>query len=169
MPTIETPRLLLRRVAVEDASNYHALETDPEVKRFLRRGPSRLSVEDYRNGINKGALGLATPLAVIVKSTGAFAGRCGFTKNFFVEGWEIYIVLARPYWKQEYGTEIGSALLLHGFDALQCGTIYGIMDEGNRASQRLCEKLGMKYVRPIVRDGQVQHVYAIERAQSREF
>ena len=163
LPTIETSRLLLRSVTAEDAPNYHALETDPEVKRFLLRGSSKLSVEDYRSGISKGGLGLANPLAVIIKNTGAFAGRCGFTENFFVEGWEIHIVLARAYQRQGYGTEIGLALIPQGFSALGCNTIFGVMDAANSVIICLCEKLVMKFIRSLIRNGQLQHVYAIEK------
>jgi ribosomal-protein-alanine N-acetyltransferase len=155
--------LLLRCVSVEDAADYHALETDPEVKRFLPCGPSKLSVEEYKARISAGGLGLETPLAVIVQSTGAFAGRCGFTKNPTVEGWEIHILLAPSYWKQGYGTEIGSALLQDGFNVLGCSTIFGIVDLDNNASRRLCKKLGMTFKHSTKYSGRSQDVYSINR------
>jgi hypothetical protein len=67
------------------------LETDPGVKRFLG-GPSTMSVQDYEDRIAKGASGLSTTLAVTLKNTGKYLGRCGFTE--YIEcaetvGWEI--------------------------------------------------------------------------------
>jgi RimJ/RimL family protein N-acetyltransferase len=128
------------------------------VKQFLR-GPSKLSIEDYRAGIGKND---RDGLTVTLKDTGVFIGRCGFTQNLFVDGWEIDIVLARPYQRNGYGTEIGSALIPIGFESLKCNIIFGVPDAANAASIRLCGKLGMKFVRSLHRGQRLQHVYAIE-------
>ncbi len=166
LPQIETPRLFLRFLKVEDAADCHALETDPEVKQFLG-GPSRKSVQFYRSQIAERAAGVSTTLAVTLKKTGEFLGRCGFTEyREFVEtvGWEINIVLGRQCpKKQGYATEIGLALIRSGFDTLGCGTILGVAETANIASLKLCEKLGMKHKRDTVRNGRAARIYAIER------
>ncbi|HEY5743923.1 MAG TPA: GNAT family N-acetyltransferase [Terrimicrobiaceae bacterium] len=170
MPTlfeIETDRLLLRRLKVEDAPDYHALETDEDVKRFLSR-PSRLTVQDYADSIEKGVPGLATMLAVTLKKTGEFLGRCGFTYNDFLDGWEINIVLHRRYWGYGYASEIGSSLISRGFDLLGCQIVYGVVDAQNTASIHLCEKIGLVR-QPNVqfsRDGRPAQVYATKQSQS---
>jgi hypothetical protein len=51
-----------------------------------------MSVQDYEDRIAKGASGLSTTLAVTLKNTGKYLGRCGFTE--YTEcaetvGWEI--------------------------------------------------------------------------------
>jgi ribosomal-protein-alanine N-acetyltransferase len=158
LPTIETPRLRLRCPRVEDAADYHALETDPVVKQFLR-GPSKLSVKNYGDAIAKDS---RDGLTVALKDTGAFVGRCGFTYNPFAEGWEIDVVLVRTYHKKGYGLEIGSALIQLGFEVLGLNIIYGVPDAANTASIHLCEKLGMKYIRSLNRNDRLQHVYSIE-------
>jgi hypothetical protein len=82
MPTlssIETNRLSLRGLKVEDAPYYSSLENDPEVKQFLG-GPSGRDVQFYRSRIVEGDPGLAMTLAVTSKTSGEFLGRCGFTE-----------------------------------------------------------------------------------------
>ena len=161
LPTIETSRLRLRCPVIEDAADYQVLEADPAVKQFLR-GPSKLTVEDYKSAIGSSRDRLG--LTVTLKDTSAFVGRCGVTQNPFVEGWEIDIVIARTYQKKGYGVEIGSALIPRGFKALGCSIIFGVPDAANTASIHLCEKLGMKFVRSLTRNHRLQHVYAIEGA-----
>ncbi len=163
--SIKTDRLLLRPVRLEDAIDYHALETDPEVKRFLG-GPSTCSLQHYQTAITTGALGLATTLAVITPDTEKFIGRCGFTE--YVEnaepiGWEINVVLHRAYWDNGYATEIGLALIPRGFELLHCERILGVVDAANLDSIRLCEKLQMKHVRDTMRYHRPARVYAVAR------
>lgn len=166
LPEIETERLRLRPLTVEDACDYHTLETDPDVKQFLE-GPSKLSVQDYRNSIARGATGLATTLAVTLKTTGQFLGRCGLTN--YVEfldpiGWEINVVLGRQCPKRQgYATEVAFALIPYGFTTLACDTILGVADAANIASLRLCDKLGMKHERNTIRYGRAARIYTIKK------
>ncbi len=162
---IRTNRLLLRPLDVQDAPNYHALETDPEVKQFLD-APSKRSVEHYRSAIATTAAGLNTTLAVTLIDTGSFVGRCGFTEyTEYAEplGWEINIVLHRQYWKQGYASEIGLALISRGFSVLACEKFLGVVDEGNIPSIRLCERLQMKLERKTTRYGRSARIYAIRK------
>jgi [ribosomal protein S5]-alanine N-acetyltransferase len=161
LPDIQTERLFLRRLKPEDAAAYHALETDPEVKKFLG-GPSTRDVDYYRQRIEENAPGLATTLAVTLKMTGQFLGRCGFTNNRTPE-WEINIVLASQYQGQGYGKEIGLALISRVFEALECDEILGVADPANTRSHALCEKLGMKFHRDQTFEGQPMRIYVKRR------
>lgn len=164
LPEIETERLRLRHLTVEDACDFHTLETDPDVKQFLE-GPSTLSVQDYQNSIARGATGLA--LAVTLKTTGQFLGRCGFT--IYVEfldpiGWEINVVLGRQCPKRQgYATEVAFALIPNAFTTLTCDTILGVADAANIASLRLCDKLRMKHERDTIRYGRAARIYTIKK------
>ena len=166
LPPIETDRTFLRLLRREDARDYHALETDAEVKQSLG-GPSKMSVQAYEARIAQGAPGLATTLAVTRKSNGQFLGRCGFTEyreSGETVGWEINIVLGLQCpKKQGYATEIGRALISRGFETLGCDTILGVVDSANTASCRLCEKLGMTYNRDTTRHGRTARIYTIEK------
>jgi RimJ/RimL family protein N-acetyltransferase len=160
---IKTRRLSLRPLRVEDANDYHALETDCEVKKFLD-GPSKLSFEKHRSSIALGAHGLAMTLAITAADTGKFLGRCGFTEYAeFCEtiGWEINIVLHRQHWGDCYGTEVGLALIPRGFTVLGCGKILGVADAANVGSLSLCKRLGMTFERDTTRYGRPARIYAV--------
>ena len=162
---ISTDRLLLRPVRLEDAVEYHALETDSAVKQFLGR-PSTHTVEYYQRAIQSGAPALRLTLAVTEKIGGAFLGRCGFTgytESQETLGWEMNIVLRRQYWRHGYGTEVGFALLPRGFAVLGCEKILGVADAANEKSLSLCSRLGMHFERTTTRYGRPAHIYSVER------
>lgn len=165
LASFETDRLALRPLRVDDARDYHALETDPEVKRFLN-GPSKLTVDQYASKIDAGAADLATTLAVTSKQTGKFVGRCGFTQ--YTElcetiGWEINIVLCRGIWNHGYGTEVGWALIPRGFAVLGCDKLLGVADAANDASLTLCSRLSMTFETETSRYGRAARIYSVAR------
>jgi len=55
-------------------------------------------------------------------------------------GWVIH----SDFWGQGYGTEIGLALLRHGFESLSLHRIVAKCDSSNHGSYRIMEKLGMR-------------------------
>lgn len=138
---IQTLRLVLRPLQPDDAPAYHALEADPEVKKFV--GPvTNRTVEHYRDQFMNSPHPYT--LGIVRKEDHRFIGRCGFTENALVDGWEINIVLAKEAWRHGFAYEIGTALLAHGFRALGITTIFGVADAENHASISLCRKLGMR-------------------------
>jgi [ribosomal protein S5]-alanine N-acetyltransferase len=162
---IKTDRLLLRPLRLEDASDYHALETDTRVKQYLD-GPSKLTVGQYQSNITAGTAGLALNLAITRADTGAFLGRCGFTKyiEFFEPiGWEINILLHIDQWRRGYGTEVGRALITRGFAVLGCDKIFGVTDATNAGSLSLCSRLGMTFERNTMRYGRPARIYSVAK------
>ena len=55
-------------------------------------------------------------------------------------GWH----LAHKHWGRGLATEAGCGALVYGFDQLQLARIFAIVAPGNRASIRVCERLGME-------------------------
>src|SRR5690242_17990905 len=78
--TLETERLLLRRITRDDLPFYTRIHADPEVARYLAHGNPRSVeetehwVESVMNAYRELELG---QLAVTRKSDGALLGRCG--------------------------------------------------------------------------------------------
>ena len=163
---IETKRLVLRWMKVEDASSYHALLNDPEVMKHLD-GVKNRSPEDYQSSIAKRPPGLDNPFfAVTLRVTQEFVGCCGFVpfaKDELCGEWQIYIILERRCWQpdeQKYGAEVGVELLRWGFHALERPRLFGLVAPGNVRSISLCKKLGMKRNGTMRRTS--QHIYCIE-------
>jgi RimJ/RimL family protein N-acetyltransferase len=150
MPVIiETPRLLLRTWALNDAEAAFAFYSDPEVMRFLSAGTQQ-SVEDVRRflaarPIASQALHGMTLWATVEKATGLLVGACGLK---FLDGGmdvEVGYHFARAVWGRGYATESAAAAVRYGFDRLCLRRILGVVNPENHASQRVLVKIGLRY------------------------
>jgi len=77
--------------------------------------------------------------------SGVLLGQCGL--NHLPPGDEIEVLylLERACWGQGLATEAAAAALRCGFDELSLERIVGITLAGNAASQRVLEKVGLRY------------------------
>jgi len=78
--TLETERLLLRRITPDDLPFYTRIHADPEVARYLAHGNPRSAeeTEHWLNAILNGYRDVELgQLAVLRKSDAALLGRCG--------------------------------------------------------------------------------------------
>jgi RimJ/RimL family protein N-acetyltransferase len=109
--SFQTPNLNIWQIESKDAEDYHRVETDPEVKRYLN-GPSsrtlteaRADIENYRKQLDADSAALNRQvLAILTKESGAYVGRCGVTSLNC--GWDINVVLATAYHGRGYGLEV---------------------------------------------------------------
>jgi RimJ/RimL family protein N-acetyltransferase len=164
LDAIRTDRLLLRPLRVEDATDYHALETDIHVKQYLG-GPSKLTVDQYRARIAEETPGLALALAITAADTGAFLGRVdspstlSFSKRLAGRSTSFCITTTGS----TATAEVGRALLERGFMLLACDKILGVADAANTHSISLCSRLGMTFERDTRRYGRLAHIYSIAK------
>ncbi|MBW2245033.1 MAG: GNAT family N-acetyltransferase [Deltaproteobacteria bacterium] len=147
-PVLETPRLCLREWREGDLESFAAMNADREVMRHfpaaLTREQSDAFVERIRGTFVERGFGL---WAVEVRESQDFAGFIGleiprFSAPFMpcVEvGWR----LAREFWGQGYAPEGALAAMAHGFGPAGLEEIVSFTAEGNAASRRVMEKLGM--------------------------
>jgi len=145
--SIETERAVIRPIVLSDAFAYHKLESATETRCFLGRAlPQIKTIETIRNEIEKFGSNWRA-LAIIDKTTSDFIGRCGYLGGLVCpQEAEIHIALSKDYWNKGLATEIGRALLLHGFQKRGLATLTGVVHPENKASIRILEKLGMKCV-----------------------
>lgn len=149
---LETERLRLRRLTMDDLDDLAAIYRDPEVRRFfpegvLSRAETREElqwiVEAYHREYGFGLW------ATILKETGEFIGRCGLLP-WTIEGRaevEVAYLLARAHWGRGLATEAARAILAHGFETLPVARLICLIDADNAASIRVAEKLGMTFER----------------------
>jgi RimJ/RimL family protein N-acetyltransferase len=106
--------------------------------------------------------------AVTDRESGAVMGDCGLVL-YAHQGPEIELGyrLAKPYWGKGYATEAARAWVAHGFDELGLDRIVAATHPDNAASQRVLEKVGMRYERMADYDGERVRLYAIERESQR--
>jgi ribosomal-protein-alanine N-acetyltransferase len=153
MILLETERLLFRPHEPADREAYCAMEQDPEVRRYVGGAPRT------REAAKAKFQGALQPLphrlrlwATILKANGAYLGRCGVYPHVEVDSiisgvGVLAFYLARPYWGQGLATEAGAAFVRFGFNELGLHKIVATVQEGNRASIRVLEKLRFHLVR----------------------
>lgn len=158
-PTIlETKRLLLRRLVMEDLDDLFALYSDPEVRKYFPEGT--LNYEEtkeelawFLNGHPRHPeLGL---WATILKETGQFVGRCGLLP-WTIEGRdevEVAYMIARDHWRQGLGSEAAQGILRYGFEQLGLARLICLIDRDNEASIKVATGMGMTFEKEVD-DGQ---------------
>ena len=148
-PDLRTPRLLLRRLCMEDAGDIFAYASDPPITRFVFWEPHR-TLDDTRQYLQRTLRGYAdgNPPAWGIQhlGDGAIIGSCAFheVSAMHARG-EIGYALARKYWGQGLITEAVRAMIDYGFNTLGLNRIEARCDIENAASARVMEKSGMKF------------------------
>jgi RimJ/RimL family protein N-acetyltransferase len=153
---LETRRLRLRRFTADDADLLAALDADPEVMRHITYGqptPRSAYVETYLPrwlAIYEARPGLGY-FAAERRDTGEFAGWFHLRDDRIEPEYvELGYRFRRSAWGLGYATEGARALLAHGFNGLGLARISARTLLGNRASQRVMEKCGLRRVGEFV-------------------
>jgi RimJ/RimL family protein N-acetyltransferase len=162
-----TDRLIFREWTVADLPTLHAICADPVVMQFVGdTGPWSLRKTNQwlKHTIDIGKSSGFCQWALVLKETSALIGFCGFVP--VNDGAEIGWRLAQDAWRRGLATEAARAALRYGFDALGLQRVTAIVQAPNRASIRVCEKLGLTFERSFQRNGREVNVYAIGRNES---
>lgn len=148
---VETERLLLRSETLADCDAIYAINTDPEVTRYIGDG-SIMSISRDQLYERLGQLipkrkeadyGLA---AVVLKESNQYIGACWLKYDDFCDGVELGYRYGREFWGSGYATEAAQAVLEEGFKLPQLEEVYACAHPDNHASCRIIEKLGFKYI-----------------------
>lgn len=170
---VETERLLLGEILPSDAEGMFELDADEEVHRYVSDAVVK-SVEEsaaiiamirmqYRdNGIGR--------WAVIDKSTQNFLGWAGLkldksTVNNHTNFYDLGYRLLRKYWGNGIATEAAHASLLYGFEVLGLSHIYAEADSNHKASRKVLEKAGLRYIETFDDDGYAVDWFAITKEE----
>ena len=149
MPAIRTERLLLRPMHVTDAADMFEYASREEVTEFLLWSPHRtLSyTRDYLRYIeDRYAIGDFYDWAVTLADSGKMVGTCGFTRiDLPHNSGEIGYVLNPDFHHNGYAAEAARAILKFGFEELGLHRLEARFMQGNDASLKLMEKLGMTF------------------------
>lgn len=150
MKILETDRLILRRLTIDDLDALFALYRDPEIRKYFPEGTltyaeTREELEWFLNGHpHHPQLGL---WATILKETGQFIGRCGLLP-WTIDGRqevEVAYLLDKAVWGQGLATEAAQAILDYAFKQLGYSRIIVLVDRENAASIRVASKIGMTF------------------------
>jgi RimJ/RimL family protein N-acetyltransferase len=150
---LETDRLRLRRLSLDDAAFILELVNEPSWLQFIGDKGVR-DLDDARGYLQKGALGLYArhgfgPLAVELKSGGGPIGICGLIKRDGFDDVDIGFAFLPRHWGRGYAFESASAVLAHGRSAFGLARIVALTAPDNQSSIKLVERLGMKFERLV--------------------
>ena len=143
---LETERLLLRRVSVDDADEMFALRGDPEAMKFVPR-PLAKSREDALAHIamidSKIEDNTGINWAITLKGNPKFIGIIGHYRiqpeNHRAE---IGYMLLPEYHGKGIATEAIKAALEYGFEDMNLHSIEAVIDPENIASEKVLQKNG---------------------------
>jgi ribosomal-protein-alanine N-acetyltransferase len=189
---LETERLILRHLAIDDLSPLARIYSDPDVRRFFPEGT--LTYEETKEELEwiievyYGRYGFGL-WATIDKGTGVFIGRCGLLPWTIVPGntgglalrhadeyppgtdgteVELAYLLDKSHWGKGLGTEAAQAIVDYGFEHLHLPRLICLFDPENRASGNVARKVGMTYENDVELDAELIPLFSIssERAEA---
>ncbi len=148
MPTLETERLILRRMTLRDAQDIFAYSRDPEVARHVlwvaqksvseAKDYCRFMLRKYRNDE-------PSSWGIIEKKTDTLVGTIGYMDysedNASVE---VGYSLAKWMWNGGYMTEALRRVIEYTFEAMDINRIEAQHELENPSSGRVMEKCGMQ-------------------------
>lgn len=148
MKILETERLILRHLVMEDLDELFILYSDPEIRKYFPEGvlnyeDTKEELEWHMNGHPRHPeLGL---WATIHKETGKFIGRCGLLPWRIDDRLEIEIayLIDKKFWGQGLASEAAAGIREYAFSTLGLSRLVCLIDPDNTASQKVAEKVGM--------------------------
>lgn len=171
-----TERLILRELLPADVDGLFALDSDPEVHRYLGNNPistkeEAASVIDFirrqywENGIGR--------WAIIDKHTNDFIGWAGLKlmkeeTNGHINYYDLGYRLRKEYWGKGIATEAAKASLAYAFEVLKTPVVYAIADVGNAGSDKVLRKSGLRFIETFELDGVPHHWYRIDKEDFKE-
>lgn len=175
-PTLRSLRLVLRPVRDEDAADLVALDADEEVRRWvdMPAAPTERQITDEMIPRWREFDRLTPQVGFwVAQSEGVFAGWFHLrppkhvAEKVAAKGdLELGYRLRRELWGKGLATEGSRLLLTHAFDTLRAPRVTAACLEGNVASMRVMEKIGMSRVATReYKPGQPALVYGIARGR----
>jgi [ribosomal protein S5]-alanine N-acetyltransferase len=163
LPSLETPRLVLRKIRLDDAPDIFAYASDLGVARYTTwpPHPTVAATEAFvRELLQRYAQGLVAPWGIVHRDDGKVIGSCGFASVMAWHGRaEIAYALSRAYWGRGLMPEAVRAVLGFGFETLHLNRIEARCEIENVASERVMQKLGMQFEGVLRQHTQVMGVY----------
>lgn len=148
LPTLETDRLILRKVRKSDAEDFFAYAKDPEVAKHVlwhahktvkdTKRQIKILMRQYRHGD-------PSSFAIIDKASGKMIGTIGYMWVSAVDcSAEIGYSLCREFWNKGLMTEALKEVIRFSFEILMLNRLEAQHGTDNPASGRVMEKCGMK-------------------------
>jgi len=172
LPEFETDRLVLRRLDRQDAPFTLELLNDPSYIRNIGDRGVR-DVEGACRYLEEGPIAMYRQHGfglwrVERKADGVVLGMCGLLRRDILPDVDIGYAFLPAARGQGYAFEAAAATLQQAATRFGLARLIGVVSEGNSASIRVLEKLGLRFERLYpMREGEPEvRLYSIELGQS---
>ena len=150
---LETNRLTIRELSVDDAAFILRLLNEPSFLRFIGDKQVRTLADARQYILNgpcdsykKNGFGL---YLVQLKSSKTPLGICGLLRRETLPDVDIGFAFVPEFWNQGYAFESAAATISYAKDVLKLPRIVAITNKDNDASAKLLAKLGLHFERLI--------------------
>jgi ribosomal-protein-alanine N-acetyltransferase len=146
IPTIETPRLLLRPLTRADVDRLAPITSDPEAMRYIGRGGAVTAehtakiLDFFEHHWRENGFGV---WGVVERESGELIGWCGI-QYLEKPQVEVLYLLGRSAWGKGLAAEAARASIDFGFSVAGLDRIIAIAWPENHRSIRVMEKTGMR-------------------------
>ena len=145
VPTLETERLILRPLSIEDLDAVYKWTGDPRVNKYMiyplykSKEDGRVWLETLNQDDDKKDFGF------VDKVTGELIGSGGIYYHKELDVWSIGYNISYDYWNRGLVTEAMQRIIAWARENFEVHCIAGTFAVGNIGSQRVMEKLGMTF------------------------
>ncbi|HDR7793505.1 TPA: GNAT family N-acetyltransferase [Bacillus luti] len=148
-PTLYTERLVLRKVNISDILHIFEYASDKEMTTYTVWDAHRSLYDTQKyieDIVSKYEEEKVAPLGIVLKEEEKLIGTCGFIEyDSIVHKAEIAYALSRKYWGRGVATEAALSFFSYGFNDLHLTYIEAGCNSENEASERVMNRLNMKY------------------------
>lgn len=154
---MESERILLRPVSIEDAEDMYEHTSDEETTRYIydRHVDLNQTKKLIENYFLKEPIG---KYAIVLKETNKMMGTIEFRVHEWNKSGELGYILSRFYWGNGYMNEAANLILELAFHVLGLERVFSESDVKNEASSRMMKRLGMQYEGTLRRNHMVRGV-----------
>ena len=143
---VETSRLVLRPLQIEDAPAIQRMAGEWEVARYTANIPHPYEAGMAEAWIKSHREDFEIVFAIERRQDGALVGCIGVEPDTATREAEFGYWIGKPHWSTGYATEALSALVDHVFEAFDIDRARAAAMPENRASIRVQEKVGFRYL-----------------------
>lgn len=161
----ETARCTIRETTVEDVDRFYEIYSDPEMTRYtegLFPDPEeeRAYIRNYIREVY-GFLGYGM-WTIVCRASGEIIGRAGLSWREGAEMPELGFLIGCAWQRQGYAYEVCRAILEYAQRELEFFSIQALVKKENRASVKLCEKLGFRHAGEVSVGEEIYEFYVTE-------
>ena len=147
--TLQTERLILRSLTLEDAQDVQRFAGDRDIALMVLRIPHPYEDDMAEEWICACADAYkkdeAINFAITLRTDRNLIGTIGLELEQENERAELGYWIGKPYWNLGYATEAARAVVAYSFEVLKLNRIYAYHFTRNPASGRVLKKIGMHY------------------------